>query len=76
MGGVLPAAVLSSAPVVPPLALAIPITLGLYMQGSNLGQVLGPFITGVGTESFGWGTAGPVFIVLGALGLSFVFSEV
>lgn len=72
-GGMLPTAVLSSAPVVAPMAMAIPITLGLYMQGSNLGQVLGPFITGVGTEYFGWAAAGPLFVVLGLAGVFLVF---
>src|SRR5690625_1563361 len=71
-GGMLPTAVLSSAPVVAPMALAIPITLGLYMQGSNLGQVLGPLMTGLGTEHFGWSAAGPVFILLGLAGLGLV----
>src|SRR5690625_1294708 len=72
-GGMLPTAVLSSAPLVAPISFAIPITLGLYMQGSNLGQVLGPWVTGVGTDLFGWAVASPMFIVLGLLGLVLLF---
>lgn len=68
-GGMLPTAVLSSAPIVSPIAMAIPMTLGLYMQGSNLGQVLGPLITGLSTDAFGWSAVGPMFIVLGILGI-------
>src|SRR5699024_1927165 len=52
IGGMIPASVLSSAPIITPSPMAIPITIGLLMQGSNLGQGLGPLLTGWGTELF------------------------
>lgn len=73
IGGMLPTAVLSSAPLVAPIAIAIPISLGLYMQGSNLGQVLGQLVTGISADIYGWVGAAPLFFVLGAVGLSSVF---
>lgn len=75
IGGMLPTAVLSSATLVAPVAASIPITLGLYMQGSNLGQFIGPFVVGIGTELFGWEAAGPVFLSLGLIGLTLVFAR-
>ena len=41
-GGMLPAAVLSGAPVVAPSAAQVATTNGLLIQGSNVGQMIGP----------------------------------
>lgn len=72
IGGMIPASVLSSAPIITPSPMAIPITIGLLMQGSNLGQGLGPLLTGWGTELFGWSAAGVILALIGLLGLGLV----
>lgn len=57
VGGLIPATLLASAPLVAPRTL-VPVAVGLMMQGSNLGQVLGPVAVGSATAAFGWGAAG------------------
>lgn len=70
IGGMIPTCILSSAPVISPTSLAIPITVGLFMQGSNLGQSLGPLITGWSTQLYGWTSAAFVIVFFGLLGLT------
>jgi predicted MFS family arabinose efflux permease len=41
-GGLIPATLLASAPLAAPSAKLMPVVVGLMMQGSNLGQVVGP----------------------------------
>jgi len=69
-GGMLPAAVLSGAPVVAPTPAQIATTNGLLIQGSNVGQVVGPptaallvTLTGRWESSF-WLLEGAAFMVL------------
>ena len=57
VGGVIPAILLSSAPIVAPTAGLVPIVMGLIMQGNNLGQILGPTAIGAALDRFGWGAA-------------------
>lgn len=64
VGGVIPAILLSSAPLVAPAAGLAPIVLGLIVQGNNLGQILGPTAIGGALDRFGWGSA--TYIVAGA----------
>lgn len=64
VGGVIPAILLSSAPLVAPAAGLVPIVLGLIIQGSNLGQILGPTAIGGALDRFGWDSA--AYIVAGA----------
>ncbi|MOA61109.1 hypothetical protein D3C78_1861640 [compost metagenome] len=40
--------------------------MGLLMQGSNLGQLVGPVAVGTAIEVYGW-TSGAAFIGAGAL---------
>jgi len=75
VGGIIPATLLSSAPVLAPAAGLTPVVIGLLMQGSNLGQVVGPVAIGSVIEAFGWPSAAglvggaAVIAVLTALGL-------
>jgi predicted MFS family arabinose efflux permease len=75
VGGIIPATLLSSAPVLAPAAGLTPVVIGLLMQGSNLGQVVGPVAIGSVIEAFGWRSAAglvggaAVMAVLTALGL-------
>ncbi|ERM01592.1 hypothetical protein Q644_20860 [Brucella intermedia 229E] len=63
VGGVIPAILLSSAPLVAPAARLVPVVLGLIIQGSNLGQILGPTAIGGALDRFGWDSA--AYIVAG-----------
>ncbi|MEK0364171.1 MFS transporter [Pseudomonas sp. CBC3] len=63
VGGLIPATLLASAPLLSPNAALVPIAVGLIMQGSNLGQLLGPVAVGSVTAAFGWGAAGAVVVV-------------
>ncbi|HEV2512317.1 MFS transporter [Bosea sp. (in: a-proteobacteria)] len=75
VGGIIPATLLSSAPVLAPAAGLTPVVIGLLMQGSNLGQVVGPVAIGSVIEAFGWSSAAglvggaAVIAILAALGL-------
>ncbi|GLU28965.1 MFS transporter [Brucella sp. NBRC 12950] len=64
IGGVVPAILLSSAPIMAPTAGLTPIVMGLIVQGNNLGQLLGPAAIGGALERFGWDSA--AYIVAGA----------
>ncbi|AHL76479.1 MFS transporter [Stutzerimonas stutzeri] len=63
IGGLIPATLLASAPLLAPHAMLVPIAVGLIMQGSNLGQLLGPVAVGSATAAFGWSAAGVVVVV-------------
>jgi predicted MFS family arabinose efflux permease len=64
VGGLIPATILSSAPIVAPTAGLVPVVLGLIIQGNNLGQILGPMAVGSAIERFGWSSA--AYAVAGA----------
>lgn len=57
VGGIIPATLLSSAPVLAPTATLTPVVVGLLMQGSSLGQVVGPVAIGSVIEALGWPSA-------------------
>lgn len=61
--GLLPGCILGSASVYAPRLILVPVTLGLYMQGSNWGQLLGPVVVGAAVSAWGWSAAS---FVLGA----------
>jgi predicted MFS family arabinose efflux permease len=75
VGGIIPATLLSSAPVLAPAATLTPVVVGLMMQGSNLGQVVGPVAVGGVIEALGWSAAAglvaaaALLAILVALGL-------
>ena len=56
-GGLIPATLLASAPLAAPAARLMPVVVGLMMQGSNLGQVVGPVAIGGVVETLGWPSA-------------------
>lgn len=74
-GGLIPATLLASAPLAAPSAKLMPVVVGLMMQGSNLGQVVGPVAVGSVIEALGWPSAAGVvgaaalLAMLTALGL-------
>ncbi|MGS1097050.1 MFS transporter (plasmid) [Aquamicrobium terrae] len=64
VGGLIPAILLSSAPIVAPAARLVPVVIGLIVQGNNLGQILGPSAVGTAIDTYGWSAA--AYIVTGA----------
>lgn len=64
VGGLIPATILSSAPIVASSTALVPVVIGLVVQGSNLGQILGPVAVGSAIDRFGWSSA--AIIVAGA----------
>lgn len=69
VGGLLPATVLGAAALVAPKPGLGPMTLGLTMQGSNLGQVIGPVAVGSVVDAAGWPAAAVPVAVAGVLAL-------
>lgn len=65
IGGVIPATLISSVPVLSPRPALAPMAMGLLMQGSNLGQLVGPVAVGTAIELYGW-ASGAAFIGVGA----------
>ncbi|HYG43719.1 MAG TPA: MFS transporter, partial [Bordetella sp.] len=66
VGGLIPAALLSGAPLVAPAASLTPVVLGLVMQGNNLGQIVGPVAVGRAIDVYGW-QAAALIVALAAL---------
>lgn len=61
-GGMIPASILGSAAIYAPRPAVVPVTLGLFMQGANLGQLLGPALTGAAVSALGWAGAAPALV--------------
>jgi hypothetical protein len=66
VGGIIPATLISSAPLLAPSVALAPVVIGLVMQGSNLGQVIGPVAVG-GVTGIYWWTAAAAIILTAAL---------
>ncbi|QIG47506.1 MFS transporter [Nordella sp. HKS 07] len=57
VGGLLPATAMTTAPLLAPEPRLTPMSLGLIVQGSNLGQVVGPVTVGAAVDWAGWPAA-------------------
>jgi predicted MFS family arabinose efflux permease len=68
-GGLLPATLIGTSPIVAPSARLVPMSMGLLMLGSNLGQMIGPVIVGGAVDSMGWPAAAVVVALAGAAGV-------
>ncbi|WP_370628157.1 MFS transporter [Bordetella sp. BOR01] len=66
VGGLVPATLLSGAPLAAPAASLTPVVLGLVMQGNNLGQIVGPVAVGRAIDAYGW-QAAALIVALAAL---------
>lgn len=66
IGGLIPATLISTIPMLSPSPALAPMAMGLLMQGSNLGQLVGPVAVGTAIEAYGW-ASGAAFIAAGAL---------
>jgi predicted MFS family arabinose efflux permease len=77
VGGLIPATLISSAPLLAPSAGLAPVVTGLLMQGSNLGQIIGSVAVGVAIGAYGWVAASVIvpstvlLAILSALAISF-----
>jgi predicted MFS family arabinose efflux permease len=54
VGGLIPATLISSAALLAPSAGLAPLVIGLLIQGSNLGQMIGSVAVGVAIGAYGW----------------------
>lgn len=70
VGGLIPATLLSSAPVLAPAAALAPMVVGLTMQGSSLGQVAGPVAVGALIDTYGWGSASLLVVAAAAAAIA------
>jgi hypothetical protein len=70
ISGAIPASIFAATPALAPAAFLIPITIGLIMQASNLGQLLGPVALAAWIEGSGWASGSIVFAIVGAVGLA------
>jgi MFS transporter, DHA1 family, inner membrane transport protein len=66
VGGLAPGALYAAAPHAAPSPAAVPPTIGLLQQASNLGQFAGPAALGLWVEHFGW-SAAPAIVTPAAL---------
>ncbi|WP_313694645.1 MFS transporter [Achromobacter mucicolens] len=70
VGGLIPATLLSTAPLVAPRPALTAASVGLVMQGSNLGQVIGPVAVGGAIDRFGWTSASFIVAAAGLAGVA------
>jgi len=73
VGGLAPGAIYAAAPQAAPTPEAVPPTIGLVQQASNLGQFAGPLVLGTWVEHFGWSAAPAVVAPAALLGLGAAF---
>lgn len=69
VGGLIPATLLGTAPLVAPRPALTAASVGLVMQGSNLGQVIGPVTVGGVIDRYGWGAASTIVLAAGLGGV-------
>ena len=67
VAGVVPATLVSGASLLAPRTALVPVTVGLVMQGSNLGQLAGPAIVGNLVAAQGWSAAAVVVALTAVL---------
>jgi predicted MFS family arabinose efflux permease len=68
--GLVPASIFAGAPRVSPAPQLLGITMGLVVQATNLGQLLGPAALGAWVERAGWGAAPALFALVAIAGLA------
>jgi MFS family permease len=69
VGGLVPACLISGAPVLAKNEKDATIAVGLMMQGSSLGQVIGPVVLTAVVASFSWSAAGYIIIITAGIGM-------
>ena len=71
--GIMPALVYMGAPGLSPQPALLALTLGIVVQASHLGHVVGPPALGTFVESFGWSSAPLLFCAIAGLGIAVAF---
>jgi predicted MFS family arabinose efflux permease len=74
IGGFAPGALYAAAPQAAPNLRAVPPTIGLLQQASNLGQFAGPAVLGLWVEHFGWSAAPAIVTPAALVGLAAAFA--
>lgn len=70
ISGFIPASIFAAAPRIAPGAALLAITIGLIMNGSNLGQLLGPVALAAFVQLFGWEKAPLLFVGVSVAGIA------
>jgi predicted MFS family arabinose efflux permease len=70
ISGTIPASIFAALPRLTPAAHLVPIALGLVMQASNVGQLLGPVAMAAWVQAFTWASAPILFAAVAAAGLA------
>jgi MFS family permease len=70
ISGLIPASIFAAAPRLATTSPLMAVTLGLLIQASNLGQLLGPAALGSEVEHFGWPSAWTVFVAVAVVGIA------
>ena len=73
IGGLAPGAIYAAAPYAAPTRDAVPMTIGLFQQASNLGQFAGPLALGLWAQQFGWSGAPSLLAPVAMVGLMLAF---
>jgi predicted MFS family arabinose efflux permease len=73
IGGLAPGAIYAAAPRAAPSPQAVPPTIGLVQQASNLGQFAGPVVLGLWVEHLDWSAAPLIVAPVALLGLAAAF---
>jgi len=68
-GGLLPATLIGTSALVAPSERLAPMSMGLLMLGSNLGQMIGPVVVGGAVDAAGWPAAAAIVAVAGVCGV-------
>jgi predicted MFS family arabinose efflux permease len=74
VGGLAPGAMYAAAPHAAPSPQAVPPTIGLLQQASNLGQFAGPLVLGLWVEHLGWSAVPSIVAPAALLGLAAAFA--
>lgn len=70
VGGLIPATLFSTVPILAPSAVLAPVVVGLMNSGVNFGQVIGPVLVSGAFEALGWPGAGAVVAVAALLAIT------
>jgi MFS family permease len=74
ISGFIPASLFAAAPRVAPSAALLAVTIGFIMNGSNLGQLVGPAALAAFVQRFGWENAPFLFIGVTVAGVAISFA--
>jgi len=74
ISGFIPASLFAAAPRVAPTAALLAVTIGFIMNGSNLGQLVGPATLAAFVQRFGWENAPFLFIGVTVAGVAISFA--